>query len=92
MSLWLARFSLLAALVLSQALYAGHGVSHSYGDQVDCGICLQASSGSAALTSGEIQPLITVGPTVVERGSAVSAASKTFLNPYPPRAPPIYSF
>ena len=92
MSLWLARFSLLAALVLSQALYAGHGVSHTYGDQGDCGICLQASSGSAALTCSEIHPLIAVGPTVMESGSAVPAASKTFPNPYPPRAPPIYSF
>lgn len=92
MSLWLARFSLLAALVLSQALYAGHGVTHAYGDQVDCEICLQASSGSAALTCSEIPPLVTVGPAVVDSGTAVPVASKTFLNPYPPRAPPIYSF
>lgn len=92
MSSWLARFSLLAALVLSQALYAGHSISHAYGDRADCEICLQASSGSAALTCSEIPPLVTVAPTVVESGVAIPAASKTYPNLYPPRAPPTYSF
>jgi hypothetical protein len=85
---WLTRFSLIAALVLSQALYAGHSISHVNGDQVDCHICLQASSGGAALVSGEIGPPVSIhaAPPVCSR--LLPVAITTLPNSHPTRAPP----
>ncbi|HEY6130497.1 MAG TPA: hypothetical protein VIV27_00685 [Halioglobus sp.] len=92
MSLWLARFALVAALVLSQTLYAGHGVVHNNGDKVDCQICLQASTGSAVLAGTEVQPLIAIDTTIRDSGTTVPAAASTLPNSHPTRAPPLYSF
>jgi hypothetical protein len=90
MSLWIKRFSLLAVLVLSQALYAGHAVSHISGDQADCQICLQASSGGAALVSTEFEPLLPFhgAPPAVSRFTP--AAIVSFPNSHPTRAPPFF--
>ncbi len=88
MSLWLKRFSLLAVLVLSQVLYTGHAVSHLGGDQVDCQMCLQTSSGGAALLSADSQLLLlSQGATpIVNRFTP--AAIDSFPNSHPTRAPP----
>ena len=43
----IARLFLIAALVFSQTLYAGHSLLHDKDSQADCQICLQAAPGAA---------------------------------------------
>jgi hypothetical protein len=90
MSHWLKRFSLLAVLVLSQALYAGHATSHISGDRVDCQICLQASGGSAVLVSGESRLLMPVCAAPAVSCHTLPAATASFPTSHPTRAPPSY--
>lgn len=90
MSRFLARVFLVAALVLSQALYAGHSVVHSDGDRSGCQVCLQASSGSAVAVcagAGLPHPLCAFLPPP---GYYSAAAIPVFTNPHPPRAPPVF--
>jgi hypothetical protein len=91
MSHWLSRFLLLAALVFSQALYAGHGVVHSNGEQADCHICLQASSGGAALVCDAVAlPLPVYAPLDVSVCPVSVSAASPFPTSHPTRAPPLY--
>jgi hypothetical protein len=85
---WLTRFSLLAVLVLSQALYAGHSVSHLNGDHPSCDICLQASSAGAALVSTDSAPPLPTCAVPTLACHTLSAASATFPDSDPARAPP----
>jgi len=91
MSRLLARLALIAALVLSQALYAGHSVTHSDGDRSSCQVCLQASGGStAAVCTTFVAPTairISLPPPSYHGAAGVSA----FTNPHPARAPPAFS-
>jgi hypothetical protein len=82
-----ARLALIAALVFSQALYAGHSVNHDAGSQPDCMICLQ-SANSAAVTCDGIQPTVDVyGPVCPESHIALVLPAYFPLN-HPSRAPP----
>ena len=90
MSRFVARFALVAALVLSQTLYAGHSVVHSDGDRSACQVCLQASSGSAAVVcTGAAMPLRAYAP-LPPPGYHSAAVVPVFTNPHPPRAPPAF--
>jgi hypothetical protein len=90
MSRWLKRFSLLALLVLSQALYAGHAAYHLSGEQVDCQICLQASSGGAALVSAESGPVPAVCAAPAVECRTLPTATVLFPTSHPTRAPPYF--
>jgi hypothetical protein len=91
MSHWLTRFLLVAALVFSQALYAGHGLYHVNGDQTHCQICLQASSGGAALlssTDGPLCPVLTAAPVFCH---VIPVTPVPFTKSHLARAPPTFS-
>jgi len=91
MSRLFARLALIAALVLSQAIYAGHSVAHSDGDQSGCPICVQASAGSAAAVDAGNSlpgPIYIALPAPAQREAA---AAPSFTNPHPARAPPAFS-
>ena len=90
MSRWLKRFSLLAVLVLSQALYAGHAAYHVSGEQVDCQICLQASSGGAALVSTDSRPALAVCAAAAVSCHTLPTSTSSFPATHPARAPPSY--
>jgi len=90
MSRLFARLALIAMLVLSQALYAGHSFVHSDGDQPTCQVCLQASGGSAAAVC-----TVTIGPTPIyfslpPLSHREAATISSFTNPHPARAPPTF--
>jgi len=73
---------------MSQAFFAGHSLAHANGDQPDCQICLQASGGSAALTtvdSGPLMPVCTAQPCF---RPVVSVPLPVLANAHPVRAPP----
>ncbi len=54
----IARLFLIAALVFSQTLYAGHSLLHDNGSQRDCQICLQAAPGAGLPCSeAAVQPI-----------------------------------
>ena len=55
----LARIALIAALVFSQTLYAGHTMLHNDSGQMDCQICLRASPVGVVLPCGKQEPVIT---------------------------------
>jgi hypothetical protein len=87
----LARIVLIAALVFSQTLYAGHTMLHSDNSQMDCQLCLHASPGEAALACGELVPAVSL-PSLPPGCSYVAPViSSTFPNSHPSRAPP-FSF
>ena len=87
----LARLALIAALVFSQALYAGHSVSHSDNNGADCKICLQASS-SVAISPDAIQPAIPAYQSIANRDYASPTVLFRFPNQHPSRAPPSVAF
>jgi len=90
MSRLFARLALIAALVLSQALFAGHSVAHSDGDQSGCPICVQASGGSAAAVDASTSlpnPDYFSLPAPADREAA---ATPSFTNPHRARAPPAF--
>jgi len=84
----LARIVLIAALVFSQTLYAGHVVLHNDSSQMDCQTCLHASPGGAALPCGELQPAIATLSRPRRCGYIAPVISSTFQNSHPSRAPP----
>jgi hypothetical protein len=87
----LARIVLIAALVFSQTLYAGHTMLHNDNSQMDCQLCLHTSPGGAALPSGELQP-VTARPSQPRIcGYDAPVTSSTFQNSHPSRAPPFSS-
>ena len=85
----LTSFALIAALVLSQAVYADHSLSHRSSSQGDCQVCLQASAAGAAL------PCTVQGPVpalLVETGrvpaTLCATARSVYLHSQQSRAPP----
>jgi len=87
---YLARIALLAALVFSQALYAGHALQHGNDQQADCQVCLQASTGHGALPCQPPTPAINAAPSgpmlqVVEPGYRTTLSVS-----HPSRAPPAH--
>ncbi len=89
---YLTRLCLLAALLFSQAVYAGHAVAHDNGNQLDCQLCLHTSTGTAALPHTEVTPTFFVPPYFVSftQHTTVHTAS-TFQKSHPGRAPPFFS-
>jgi hypothetical protein len=85
-----ARLALIAVLVFSQALYAGHSVVHDAGSQTDCQICLQTSASGAALTSGSIDPAVPVYTPARTDSYVAPAAPTHFTLSHPSRAPPLF--
>jgi len=85
----LTSFALIAVLVLSQAVYADHSLSHRSSSQGDCQVCLQASAAAAALpcaVQGLVQPLpVETGRIVASR---CGPARSVFLHSQQSRAPP----
>ncbi|MEZ5571485.1 MAG: hypothetical protein R3E64_05620 [Halioglobus sp.] len=88
MSHWITRLLLVAALVLSQALFAGHSLAHANGDQPHCQICLQASSSGAALTSAEFGPLLTPCTAEPAFTQCTPVTLLVISTDHPARAPP----
>ena len=88
----LARYALVAALVFSQALYAGHGISHDAGSQSDCQICLQASNSGAAPPAGGINAFIDSYALPRIKPGFTAHYSYSFPNSNPSRAPPSFPF
>ncbi|MDH5173546.1 MAG: hypothetical protein OEW92_14085 [Gammaproteobacteria bacterium] len=86
-----ARLALIAILVFSQALYAGHSVKHDSGNQPDCRICLQTSASGAALPSADFAP---AGPQahlpVCGNYYLAPAIPAFFTLAHPSRAPPSF--
>jgi hypothetical protein len=83
-----ARLALIAILVFSQALYAGHSVKHEAGNQAGCDICLQTSAGGAALPCSGIEPTLQVHAPVRPANYVAPAAPVRFTLAHPSRAPP----
>jgi len=79
--------ALVAALVFSQALYAGHSVSHDKGGRADCQICLQASS-SVAISPDAIQLVIPSYHPPANRSYRSPVAPVRSPNQHLSRAPP----
>jgi hypothetical protein len=90
MSHWITRLVLVAALVISQALFAGHSLAHTNGDAPDCQICLQATNGVAALHSAERAPLASTGTNQPDFRRANPVLLAAFNNAHPSRAPPAF--
>lgn len=88
MSHWITRLVLVAALVISQALFAGHSLAHANGDAPDCQICMQASNGVAALSSAEHGPLAVACTAEPGARHANIVYPSVCPNTHPPRAPP----
>ncbi|MEZ5503851.1 MAG: hypothetical protein R3E50_14765 [Halioglobus sp.] len=82
------RLALVAALVFSQALFAGHGVVHANGEPADCQICLQACSGGAALPSSEVGPVLTAYAPRLTDSRPLPTATRSLPASHPARAPP----
>jgi len=78
---------LVAALVFSQALYAGHGVQHDRNTLPHCQICLQAS-GCAALACGSSTAEIATYPHARPQRHHLPVALAAHPNAHPSRAPP----
>ncbi len=85
----LARFALLAALVFTQALYAGHAWQHDTDQQADCQICMQASAGMGGLPCESAGPAISAIPTRSVPAVAEPGHGSTLSFSHPSRAPPI---
>lgn len=88
MSHWITRLVLVAALVISQALFAGHSLAHANGDAPDCQICMQATNGVAALDSAERGPLVVACTTQPDASRANPVFLPVIANTHPARAPP----
>lgn len=86
---WLMRYGLILALVFAQTLYAGHNNLHQNTDFADCQICLQSSSGGAALPVAHVA----VTPTDWGRPQSAEYTSRSSISSYPDshptRAPPV---
>jgi len=87
----LARIALIAALVFSQTLYAGHTMLHSDSSQMDCQVCLHASPGDAALPCGELDPAVSTPSPPRSCGHVTPVSASTFQSSHPSRAPPFSS-
>jgi len=88
---FLARVCLLAVLVFSQALLADHAIQHNNGNLADCQFCLQSSTGSAALPTGETNLFIATRPLSSHTYSHPALVpNSAFANANPSRAPPLY--
>ena len=85
-----ARLALIAALVLSQAIVAGHDLQHDSSNQPECQTCLQTSAGSVALLCSGIHPPATVYDQVLHDSHAVPVTTVFFTLPPPSRAPPLF--
>jgi hypothetical protein len=85
---WLARIALIAALVFSQTLYAGHAFMHDNGSLADCQACVQASAGLAGVPGSETGPVSVARSSVTAADSIAAAVSSTFPHSQPSRAPP----
>ncbi len=84
----LARIVLIAALVFSQTLYAGHTMLHNDSSQMDCQVCLHASPVGAALPCDELDSVVAPPSLLPDCGYIAPVISSTFQNSHPTRAPP----
>ena len=82
------RLVLIALLVFSQALYAGHSVKHDSGNQADCQMCLQTSTSGAALPCSGIEPVAQAPVPTVPDHYVAPAALAHFTLAHPSRGPP----
>ena len=87
----LARIALIAALVFSQTLYAGHTMLHSDSSPMDCQVCLHASPGDAALPCGELDPAVSTPSPLRRCGYIPPVVASTLQSCHPSRAPPLPS-
>ena len=87
---YLARIALLAALVFSQALYAGHALQHGNDQQADCQVCLQASTSHGALPCQPPTPDIADAPGEPIQYVVESGFHSTLSCSHPSRAPPAH--
>ena len=89
---YLTRVCLIAVLLFSQAIYAGHAMAHDGGNQLDCQLCLHTSTGTAALPRAEMTASFPIrcGPTLFTQYTTVLIVS-AFPKSHPSRAPPFFS-
>jgi hypothetical protein len=87
----LARLALVAALVFSQALYAGHSVSHDDSGSAACKICLQASS-SVAISPDAIRLATPTFHSLSTRDYANAVVLYRLPSRHRSRAPPSVTF
>ena len=86
---FLTRICLLAVLVISQAVYAGHAVAHEDGSQQNCQICLHSSAGALSLPSKETSLSFPVVLSWVHSGKPTTDCTVSiFSHSHPSRAPP----
>lgn len=85
-----ARLALIAILVFSQAVYAGHSVKHDSGNQPECQICLLTSASSAALPCSYFAPTDLQAHLPDHCDNYLAPAIPTcFSLSHPSRAPPV---
>ncbi|MFT5710169.1 MAG: hypothetical protein ACI8QT_000861 [Halioglobus sp.] len=89
---YLTRTGLVAVLLFAQAFYAGHAMAHGDGNQLDCQLCLQTSTDTAALPYTEMTMSFSCPflPTLFNQDTTVRVIS-AFPKSHPSRAPPFFS-